>query len=69
MAASQAAALLDELMGRDRNLAPTEKRAELRWDDPEVRHKLHTENRNGGCLVKAVLVKVSYNGTLINRTI
>lgn len=37
MAASQAAALLDELMGRDRNLAPTEKRAELRWDDPEAR--------------------------------
>ncbi|GAB1602374.1 luc7-like protein 3 [Argonauta hians] len=36
MAAHAAAALLDELMGRDRNLQPTEKRSELKWDDPEV---------------------------------
>lgn len=28
--------MLDELMGRDRNLAPTEKRREVRWDNPEV---------------------------------
>ncbi|KAI0239730.1 Luc7-like protein 3 [Lamellibrachia satsuma] len=34
--ASTAAALLDELMGRDRNLAPTEKRKEIKWDDPSV---------------------------------
>ena len=34
--ASTAAALLDELMGRDRNLAPTEKRKEIKWDDPTV---------------------------------
>lgn len=34
--ASVAAALLDELMGRDRNLAPTEKRREIKYDDPEV---------------------------------
>ena len=31
-----AAQMLDELMGRDRNLAPTEKRREIRWDSPEV---------------------------------
>ena len=34
--AASAAALLDELMGRDRNLAPTEKRREIKYDDPEV---------------------------------
>lgn len=27
-----AAQLLDELMGRDRNLAPDEKRSNVRWD-------------------------------------
>ena len=36
MAASAAAALLDELMGRNRNLAPSDERTEVRWDDPEV---------------------------------
>lgn len=36
MAAAAAAALLDELMGRDRNLAPTEKKKEIRWEDPAV---------------------------------
>lgn len=36
MAAAAAAALLDELMGRDRNLAPTEKKPELRWNDHQV---------------------------------
>ncbi|XP_060592256.1 luc7-like protein 3 isoform X2 [Ruditapes philippinarum] len=36
MASNALAAMLDELMGRDRNLAPTEKRSEPKWDDPEV---------------------------------
>lgn len=31
-----ARALLDELMGRNRNADPTEKRKELNWEDPEV---------------------------------
>ncbi|XP_073435922.1 luc7-like protein 3 isoform X3 [Dendrobates tinctorius] len=31
-----AAQLLDELMGRDRNLAPDEKRSNVRWDDDSV---------------------------------
>lgn len=31
-----AAQLLDELMGRDRNLAPDEKRSNVRWDDESV---------------------------------
>ncbi|XP_056406106.1 luc7-like protein 3 isoform X2 [Hyla sarda] len=31
-----AAQLLDELMGRDRNLAPDEKRCNVRWDDESV---------------------------------
>ena len=36
--ASDAAKLLDELMGRDRNLAPTEKRSSsLGFEDPDVR--------------------------------
>ncbi|XP_014257147.1 luc7-like protein 3 [Cimex lectularius] len=35
MAVQAAAALLDELMGRYRNLAPTEKTKELNWEDPE----------------------------------
>ena len=30
------ASMLDELMGRDRDLAPTEKRSEIKWDDPDV---------------------------------
>uniref|UniRef100_A0A8C8AHA5 Uncharacterized protein n=1 Tax=Otus sunia TaxID=257818 RepID=A0A8C8AHA5_9STRI len=32
-----AAQLLDELMGRDRNLAPDEKRSNVRWDHESVR--------------------------------
>ena len=35
--ASDAAKLLDELMGRDRNVAPTErKRSQPSFEDPEV---------------------------------
>ena len=30
------AMMLDELMGRDRDLAPSEKRSEIKWDDPDV---------------------------------
>lgn len=36
MAVAAAAALLDELMGRYRNLAPTDKTKDLNWEDPEV---------------------------------
>lgn len=36
MAVLAAAALLDELMGRNRNIAPNEKAKELNWEDPEV---------------------------------
>nr|CAD7257029.1 unnamed protein product [Timema shepardi] len=35
MAVLAAAALLDELMGRNRNIAPHDKPKELNWDDPE----------------------------------
>ncbi|XP_039300944.1 luc7-like protein 3, partial [Nilaparvata lugens] len=35
MAVSAAAALLDELMGRNRNVAPTEKAKPINWEDPE----------------------------------
>lgn len=38
MAAAAAAALLDELMGRNRNILPNEKPKELNWEDPEVKH-------------------------------
>lgn len=38
MAVLAAAALLDELMGRNRNIAPNEKVKELNWEDPEVMH-------------------------------
>ena len=44
--ASTAAALLDELMGRDRNLAPTEKRKEIKWDDPSVIYNVLIMRRN-----------------------
>lgn len=37
MAVLAAAQLLDELMGRNRNVAPNEKVKELNWEDPEVR--------------------------------
>ncbi|KAG8230885.1 hypothetical protein J437_LFUL002916 [Ladona fulva] len=36
MAISQAAALLDELMGRNRNVLPNEKHNEINWEDPEI---------------------------------
>lgn len=36
MAVFAAAQLLDELMGRNRNVAPNEKVKELNWEDPEV---------------------------------
>lgn len=36
MAVLAAAALLDELMGRNRNVPPTEKTKEVNWEDPEV---------------------------------
>lgn len=36
MAVLAAAQLLDELMGRNRNIAPNEKGKELNWEDPEV---------------------------------
>lgn len=39
MAVLAAAQLLDELMGRNRNIAPNEKGKELNWGDPEVRTK------------------------------
>jgi len=52
-----AAQLLDELMGRDRNLAPDEKRCNVRWDDETVSemtaktaaaiHLLHTHSSVG----------------------
>lgn len=35
MAVLAAAQLLDELMGRNRNIAPNEKAKELNWEDPE----------------------------------
>ena len=36
MATSQIASMLDELMGRNRNVAPNETVRELQWSDPEV---------------------------------
>ena len=36
MATAQMASILDELMGRNRNVAPNEKVRELHWSDPEV---------------------------------
>lgn len=45
MAAAAAAALLDELMGRSRNLAPTEQSSEVRWDDDEVSDVLNVKYR------------------------
>ena len=34
--AADAAKLLDELMGRDRNANPSEARREVRWEDHDV---------------------------------
>lgn len=36
MASHALAAMLDELMGRGRNLAPSEQKSETRWDDTDV---------------------------------
>ncbi|XP_046405833.1 luc7-like protein 3 [Ischnura elegans] len=36
MAVLAAAALLDELMGRNRNVLPNEKHNEINWEDPEI---------------------------------
>ena len=43
MATSQIASMLDELMGRNRNLAPDDAaNKELKWSDPDVcRYKNH----------------------------
>lgn len=43
MAAAAAAALLDELMGRNRNVLPNEKPKELNWEDPEVSFSSHNK--------------------------
>lgn len=37
MATQAAAALLDELMGRTRNVLPEERNQSLTWDHPDVR--------------------------------
>jgi hypothetical protein len=36
MASSAIASMLDELMGRNRNVAPNEKGRELHWSDPDI---------------------------------
>jgi hypothetical protein len=36
MASLAAAALLDELMGRNRNILPDDTQNQLSWEDPEV---------------------------------
>jgi len=36
MAGSYASALLDELMGRNRDANPNDKRRDVHWSDPEV---------------------------------
>ena len=43
MAINAAKQLLDELMGRERDLAPTEKKSSLDWNDPQVCRQL-TDN-------------------------
>ena len=37
MASHALSQMLDELMGKDRNLAPTEKRDQVHWSDQDVR--------------------------------
>jgi hypothetical protein len=37
MAINAAKQLLDELMGRERDLAPTDKKSAMDWNDPRVR--------------------------------
>lgn len=44
MAAAAAAALLDELMGRNRNVLPNEKPKELNWEDSEVSFFIYYKN-------------------------
>ena len=44
--ASFAAALLDELMGRHRNVAPSEQPSAPKWDDPEVILDLYQKNKS-----------------------
>lgn len=41
MAVLAAAQLLDELMGRNRNIAPNEKGKELNWEEPEVSYSIN----------------------------
>jgi len=38
MAVSAAAALLDELMGRNRNDGPNAQKKPVHWEDPEVNY-------------------------------
>lgn len=46
MAAAAAAALLDELMGRNRNVLPNEKPKEINWEDSEVNNiKAYKSNK------------------------
>ena len=40
MSMISAAALLDELMGVDRDRAPNEKKTALHWSDPQVFHNV-----------------------------
>lgn len=44
-----AAQLLDELMGRDRNLAPDEKRSNVRWDHETVSEAPNLLANLSGC--------------------
>ncbi|CAB0037643.1 unnamed protein product [Trichogramma brassicae] len=45
MAAAAAAALLDELMGRNRNILPNEKPKEINWEDPEDKREKDREDK------------------------
>lgn len=48
MATQAAAALLDELMGRSRNVLPEERNQNVHWDSPEVRTGETYHDLNGG---------------------
>jgi hypothetical protein len=39
MAGAYAASLLDELMGRNRDVNPNEKRHDIHWSDQQVTHE------------------------------
>lgn len=54
MAVLAAAQLLDELMGRNRNIAPNEKGKELNWEDPEVSFTLWVRYRLFGNFVTSL---------------